>query len=68
MNRVHVIPKFCFSFSSLFFSARAGTMSPGHKELYQNFLKKLAVNPKKARVGQFDSLQDFRKMYLLERS
>ena len=68
MNRVHVITTFCFSFSSLFFSARAVTMSPGHKELYQNFLKKLAVNPKKARVGQFDSLQDFRKMYLLERS
>ena len=55
MNRVHVITTFCFSFSSLFFSARAVTMSPGHKELYQNFLKKLAVNPKKARVGQFDS-------------
>ena len=31
-------------------------MSPGHKELFQDILKKPAVNPKKARVGQFDSL------------
>ena len=55
MNRVQVIIKFCFDFSSLIFSARAGNMIPGHKELFQDILKKLAVNPKKARVGQFDS-------------
>ena len=55
MNRVQVIITFCFNFSSLIFSARAGTMSPGHKELFQDILKKLAVNSKKARVSQFDS-------------
>ena len=55
MNRVQVITTFCFNFSLLIFSARAGTMSPGHKELFQDILKKLAVNSKKARVGQFDS-------------
>ena len=61
MNRVQVIITFCFNFSSLIFSARAGTMSPGHKELFQDILKKPAVNPKKARVGQFDSPRFFKK-------
>ena len=55
MNRVQVIITFCFNFSSLIFRARPGTMSPGHKELFQDILEKLAVNPKKARLGQFDS-------------
>ena len=61
MNRVQVIITFCFNFSSLIFRARSGTISPGHKELFPDTLKKLAVNPKKARVGQFDSPQVFQK-------
>ena len=36
-------------------------MIRGHKELFQDILKKPAVNPKKARVGQFDSPRFFRK-------
>ena len=28
-------------------------MSPGHKELFQDILKKPAVDPEKARLGQF---------------
>ena len=43
-------------------------MSPRHKELVQDILKKPAINPKKARVDQFDPPLGFSKMYLLEGS
>ena len=44
-----------FQFLFINLSATAGTMSLGHKEFFQDFLKKLTVYPKKAKGGQFDS-------------